>query len=61
MLIPIQSFREIGFALFIGLLLDTLIARTLLIPALVALFGEGRAEPSSPASAAETEATEVGA
>jgi RND superfamily putative drug exporter len=39
MLIPIQSFREIGFALFIGLLLDTLIARTLLIPALVALFG----------------------
>jgi RND superfamily putative drug exporter len=37
MLIPIQSFREIGFALFIGLLLDTLIARTLLIPALVAL------------------------
>jgi RND superfamily putative drug exporter len=39
MLIPIQSFREIGFALFVGLLLDTLIARTLLIPALVALFG----------------------
>jgi RND superfamily putative drug exporter len=39
MLIPIQGFREIGFALFIGLLLDTLIARTLLIPALVALFG----------------------
>jgi RND superfamily putative drug exporter len=36
MLIPIQSFREIGFALFVGLLLDTLIARTLLIPALVA-------------------------
>jgi RND superfamily putative drug exporter len=41
MLIPIQSFREIGFALFIGLLLDTLIARTLLIPALVAMFGRG--------------------
>ena len=39
MLIPIQSFREIGFMLFVGLLLDTLIARTLLIPALVALFG----------------------
>ncbi len=38
MLIPIQSFREIGFTLFIGLLLDTLIARTLLIPALVAIF-----------------------
>jgi RND superfamily putative drug exporter len=45
MLIPIQSFREIGFALFIGLLLDTLIARTLLIPALVALFGHDSYRP----------------
>jgi RND superfamily putative drug exporter len=44
MLIPIQSFREIGFALFVGLLLDTLIARTLLIPALVALFGPDRGD-----------------
>ncbi len=48
MLIPIQSFREIGFALFVGLLLDTLIARTLLIPALVAMFGSGHTEPDSP-------------
>jgi RND superfamily putative drug exporter len=38
-LIPIQSFREIAFALCVGLLLDTLIARTLLIPALVRIFG----------------------
>lgn len=38
-LIPIQSFREIAFALCVGLLLDTLIARTLLIPALIAIFG----------------------
>jgi putative drug exporter of the RND superfamily len=45
MLIPIQSFREIGFTLFIGLLLDTLIARTLLIPALVALFGHDSYRP----------------
>jgi RND superfamily putative drug exporter len=44
MLIPIQSFREIGFMLFVGLLLDTLIARTLLIPALVALFGRDQRE-----------------
>jgi RND superfamily putative drug exporter len=50
MLIPIQSFREIGFALFIGLLLDTLIARILLIPALVAMFGrdKDRAETEIP-------------
>ncbi|HVD86773.1 MAG TPA: MMPL family transporter [Solirubrobacterales bacterium] len=38
-LIPIQAFRELAFAMSIGLLLDTLIARTLLIPALVSLFG----------------------
>jgi RND superfamily putative drug exporter len=49
MLIPIQSFREIGFALAVGLLLDTLIARTLLIPALVAAFGRDTvgAEPAA--------------
>jgi len=38
-LIPIESFREIAFALSVGLLIDTLLARTLLIPALVSLFG----------------------
>jgi putative drug exporter of the RND superfamily len=47
-LIPIQGFREIAFALCVGLLLDTLIARTLLVPALVAIFGRGHhAEESS--------------
>jgi RND superfamily putative drug exporter len=46
-LIPIQSFREIAFALCVGLLLDTLIARTLLIPALVSLLGRG-ARPRRP-------------
>lgn len=38
-LIPIQSFQELAFATSVGLLLDTLLARTLLIPALVSLFG----------------------
>jgi RND superfamily putative drug exporter len=46
-LIPIQSFREIAFALCVGLLLDTLIARTLLIPALVSLFGRGAAKEAT--------------
>lgn len=52
-LIPIQGFREIAFALGVGLLLDTLVARTLLVPALVALFegerrrgGEAQVEPT---------------
>jgi putative drug exporter of the RND superfamily len=43
-LIPIVSFREIAFAMCVGLLLDTLLARTLLIPALVSLFGRGSTE-----------------
>lgn len=38
-LIPIVAFRELAFAMSVGLLLDTLVARTLLIPALVSLFG----------------------
>jgi uncharacterized membrane protein YdfJ with MMPL/SSD domain len=56
MLIPIQSFREIGFALFVGLMLDTLIARTLLIPALVALFGRGSVGSETVPVAPTTEA-----
>jgi RND superfamily putative drug exporter len=48
-LIPIQGFREIAFALCVGLLLDTLVARTLLVPALVAIFeGERRAGEADP-------------
>jgi RND superfamily putative drug exporter len=46
-LIPIQSFRELAFAMSVGLLLDTLIARTLLIPALVSLLGRGTAREAS--------------
>jgi RND superfamily putative drug exporter len=38
-LIPIAAFRELAFAMCIGLLIDTLLARTLLIPSLVSLFG----------------------
>lgn len=50
-LIPIQSFREFAFAMSVGLLLDTLIARTLLIPALVSLLGRGTAREAGGASA----------
>jgi RND superfamily putative drug exporter len=49
-LIPIVAFRELAFALFVGLLLDTWLARTLLIPSLVSLFGgERRREDPDPA------------
>jgi RND superfamily putative drug exporter len=52
-LIPIQGFREIALALCVGLLLDTLIARTLLVPALVAIFGRGGPRDKAPAPAPE--------
>jgi RND superfamily putative drug exporter len=54
-LIPIAAFRELAFAMFVGLMLDTWLARPLLIPALVSLFGGGPADPT-PAGAATTRA-----
>lgn len=39
--IPVLAFRELAFAMAVGLVLDTMIARTLLIPSLVSLFGRG--------------------
>jgi RND superfamily putative drug exporter len=41
-LVPILAFRELAFAMCVGLLLDTLVARTFLIPALINLFGGGQ-------------------
>jgi RND superfamily putative drug exporter len=38
-LIPIAAFRELAFAMFVGLMLDTWVVRPLLIPALISLFG----------------------
>ena len=37
--IPIRSFREVAFAMVVGLLLETFVVRSLLAPALIALFG----------------------
>jgi putative drug exporter of the RND superfamily len=37
-IIPLLAFRELAFAMAVGLILDTTVARTLLIPALVSLF-----------------------
>jgi RND superfamily putative drug exporter len=46
-LIPIQGFREIAFALCVGLLLDTLLARTLLVPALVTVLERDRRQSAT--------------
>jgi RND superfamily putative drug exporter len=49
--IPVLAFRELAFAMAVGLMLDTMIARTLLIPALVSLFGRGKNQKHEPAEA----------
>jgi RND superfamily putative drug exporter len=39
-LIPLRSFREFAFAMSVGILLDAFLVRSVLVPALVSLFGE---------------------
>jgi len=38
-LIPLQQFREVAVAMAAGIVIDTIVARSLLVPALVAVFG----------------------
>ena len=39
-LIPLRSFREFAFAMAVGVLLDAFLVRSVLVPALVSVFGE---------------------
>ncbi|HSE82366.1 MAG TPA: MMPL family transporter [Gaiellaceae bacterium] len=45
-LVPVDGFREFAFMMGVGVMLETFLVRPLLIPALVALFGEAGAWPS---------------
>jgi RND superfamily putative drug exporter len=44
-IVPLRPFRELAFAMAVGLLVDALLVRTLLVPALVALFGSASGWP----------------
>ena len=44
-IVPLRPFREIAFAMTVGLLVDTFIVRTILVPALLALLGPRSAWP----------------
>jgi RND superfamily putative drug exporter len=39
-LVPLRPFREFGFVMCAGILIDTFLVRTLLVPALIRVFGE---------------------
>jgi len=39
-LVPLRSFREFALLMVIGVLIDTLLVRSLLIPGLISIFGE---------------------
>jgi putative drug exporter of the RND superfamily len=45
-IVPIDGFREFAFMMAVGVLLETFVVRPVLIPALIALFGEAGAWPS---------------
>ena len=47
-LIPLQQFREVAVAMAAGIVIDAIVARSLLVPALVALFGRGGMWPGKP-------------
>jgi putative drug exporter of the RND superfamily len=47
-LIPLLQFREVAVAMAAGILIDTVVARSLLVPALVALFGRVGMWPGRP-------------
>jgi RND superfamily putative drug exporter len=38
-IVPLDAFRELGFMMSVGVLLETFLVRTLLIPALISVFG----------------------
>ena len=54
-IVPLGSFREFAFVMGVGVLIDTFIVRTLLVPALTSLFGE-RAWWPGPAGATAVDA-----
>jgi RND superfamily putative drug exporter len=47
-LIPLQQFREVAVGMAAGIVIDAIIARSLLVPALVALFGRAGMWPGRP-------------
>lgn len=45
-LVPLQPFRELAFAMFVGILLDAVVVRSLLVPTLLVMVGRRSSWPS---------------
>ena len=60
-LIDLRQFHEFAFAMCVGVLLDAFVVRTLLIPALISLFGERSFWPRRRARAEQEPAVDAGA
>ena len=57
-IVPLDAFQEFAFVMVVGVLIDTFIVRSLLIPALTALVGERAWWPGRPAASISSEAFE---
>ncbi|HEX7298424.1 MAG TPA: MMPL family transporter [Solirubrobacteraceae bacterium] len=55
-IVPLRSFREFAFVMAVGVLVDTFVVRTLLVPALTSLFGESAWWPGRRVRALSTRA-----
>ena len=53
-IIQVRAFWEFAFAMAAGILIETFVVRPLLVPALVALFGEAAGWPGNRLQSAET-------
>ena len=52
-LVPLRPFRELAFAMFVGILLDAVVVRSLLVPTLLVLVGRRSSWPSRLLSSVE--------
>jgi RND superfamily putative drug exporter len=55
-IVPLRSFRELALLLTIGVLLDTVVVRSILVPGLMSLAGEGAWWPGNPRERVEEDA-----
>lgn len=56
--VPLVPFRQLAFVMAVGIMIDVLVVRSLLLPALLTLFGTASAWPSSQLAGARSDTSE---